>query len=266
MDGDSEKEESSRAYEKFQKDPDYLNTVSNKIKLTDFILSLGTGDLIFSRSDTVTGHLIQFSGHCIWNHVAVCISTMNESNGPYWCEATNTVYENDELARGGVKIWNIKDRFDEMFKKEPDTFFIFGVSYLKKKEPSKKEEQKLVSFLKKEKGKPYQDAYSVLFFSWFDGFSSIKNTCCCYSTQAVRDDMDKQPLYAINKNDTSKYFCSELVAEALVQSGIMKMKKNGKILPSSEWDVAKLADTVLLNNNLNNNFYYTEIVFYYVYA
>lgn len=269
-------------YDRIQKDEHYLEKhYNNKISLDDFLLVLNTGDLIFSRSASTAGKIIQFSGHCAWNHVAMCVVLKeNGKDVKYWCEATNrkdTPSDNE-----GVKMWSMESKLRAMLL-DDTTFFTFGVASIKKKEDancsnnnnnnglSKEECDKLINFYKREKGKPYKYSYKVLFFSWFDGFSSLKTTLCCYSQYERREENDTQPLWTINEQDTSRYFCSELMVEALVETKMMNRKMintgNDKYveMPSSEWTVADLADITYVNNNLDNNFYYTEIVLYFVY-
>jgi hypothetical protein len=231
-----------------------MNT--KNIDLKTFVKSIQPGDIIFSRSDTILGKVIQFSGHCMWNHVAMCISIKNKK---YWCESTNS-----EDGKDGVKIWEMESGLRKYYKSNTDKF-LFGVS----KFNGKNINHTLYKFYKREEGKRYKKNYITLFFSWFDGFSSLKSLFCCKPIDPNIEDQEKinQPLWALNKRDTTKYFCSELLIQCLMDCNIMKPQFHiitKEQIPSSEWTVANMANTYYLNKNLNKGYTYSQIIMYCV--
>jgi hypothetical protein len=272
-----------KSYYKHCNEPGFLESKSNRISLTKFVNKLDTGDLIFSRSESIVGKIIQFSGHSIWNHVSMCI--IKGDGKKYWCESTNIPYEFEDSSekKGGVKVWPIYENLNDLLSKSENMCFIFGISKLNynilyNNDNIMKTKSSIVDFYKRENGKPYKNnPYSTLFWSWFDGFSSIKKLCCypsSSSSSSLLSTIDtpygiqqtEEPSWAINKKDTTSYFCSELVVQSMIDSRMIKPLFNKDLIeiPSSEWTVADLASTSCLNNNLYNNFYYTEIVLYSV--
>ncbi len=232
------------------------------VSVDEFAASLKTGDLVFSRSDSFTAHLIQFSGHCIWNHVAMIVFG-------HWCEATNddTVYDISNSGverknpRCGVKIWDIRTGLSMFLKKYPGSLF-FGVSHSEGTEEMSYHKQ-LWQFWLREQGKPYTPDHFSLLLSWFDGLPSITNLCCWQSGLRLDSDATASPLFQ-NKSTQEHYFCSQVVVECLRQSGTMIGEEFGAA-PNTEWTVADLANVnYKLKNNLYNNFKYTEIEFFSV--
>lgn len=228
-----------------------------------FVDQLGDGDLVFSRSNGFTGHLIQKSGHCIWNHVAMCIYQ-------HWCEATNddTLYAFDDVEiknpREGVKIWDMKTGLKAALAGNFNSTLLFGVS--RHKYITKDHIRDMWQFWRKEQGKPYTPHYYPLVLAWLDSTSTLKNTFCCWGgveEDDGRDESDQLSLFK-NKATTDDYFCSQIMVECLQQCGVM-IREEFTHIPATEWTVANLANThYRLKNNLCNNFKYTEIEFFHV--
>jgi hypothetical protein len=239
-----------------------FDSIEKKITVNEFVNLLKTGDIIFGRSESQFGRIIQFSGHCIWNHIAICVE--GDDKEKYWCESTNNT---NASPFKGVKIWNIKDYFNNEFTKNPNTCFDLGISKLETKNAQVLENIK--KFLYLQKGKPYTKSFSVLFFAWFDGFQTINRYLCwnnSYRAQVDDEEVD-QPSWALNKNDNTSYFCSQLLADCFLSVGMMKRKYTsyGVEIQPTEWSVADFANVEYLNKNLNNNFKYTKIDFYCLY-
>ena len=81
-------------------------------------------------------------------------------------------------------------------------------------------------FISAEDGKPYEPSWWPLIRSWFDVLDSVP----CM-----------QPLLGRNPRDVSAYFCSELVAETLMQANVLQYTPGR---PSSEFTVADLSRLV----------------------
>ncbi len=119
----------SFAYYPLESHPQALQPLVKTLTVDEFVNQVNDGDLIFSRSDGFAGHLIQKSGHCIWNHVAMSLYK-------YWCEATNddTVRTLDQIERKnlrtGVKIWQMRTGLKEAFHGDASMHLLFGVSDL----------------------------------------------------------------------------------------------------------------------------------------
>jgi hypothetical protein len=236
-----------------------IQPISKKITVDEFINGLSDGDLIFSRSDSFFGSLIQISGHCIWNHVAMYC----DGN---WCESTNGPILKDEI-KPGVASWDIKYGLRKVIV--PGTAVTFGVAKLSGL--TLEQRRKLVDFFKKEEGKKYTSSYWILFSSWFDGFKSIKNLICYPGPgdPSVYEEQTSVLSSVNNKDNHREYFCSQFMVEAMKCSGIMykKIKENNlwTEIPSSEWTVADLANTEhRLNRFLREGGKYQNIQFYYV--
>jgi hypothetical protein len=228
-----------------------------EINLKEFVKMIKPGDIIFSRSDTLFGKIIQFSGHCMWNHVAMCIIINNKK---YWCESLNSSNGDD-----GVKIWEMEKGLRKCLTSNGDSF-LFGLS---KMNTTQKINTNLYKFYKKEEGKKYKKNYLTLFLSWFDGIGSLKSLFCCKPQDPDKERELKlnQPLWAMNKKDTSTYFCSELLVQALLDTTVMNPqfhKITKQEIPSSEWTVADLANTKYINRQLKKGYFYSEIVIYKV--
>lgn len=265
-----------------------------EIKLDDFLNVISSGDLIFSRSESVPSRIIQWSAHCIWNHVAMCLEVEDEVGGAnrdmtkYWFESTPTCYSTKDFP--GVKRWPIRERLMEILLlqgRSSSSFLHLGVSKLNCSSSLLKEVicKKMVQFWESENGKPYNGNLKDLVLSWLDSISTLTRRCfpCCYdssplyydtleckkdeynqwgifkSSESIKEEEERN--HSLSHHETSSYFCSQIV--------VASMKKTGLLLASSpsaaEWSVADLVNHEYLNKNLgNNNFSYTVISFYKV--
>lgn len=229
------------------------------VTVDQFVDLISDGDLIFSRSNSFEGSLIQISGHCIWNHISMCFFK-------HWCEATNSdmiyplVSIENQNKPTGVKLWSMRHGLKSILTQNPG-ILILGVSkFTSKASKTSEYVQKMWNFWKKEQGKPYTSNYSVLFFSWFDSWSSLKNLCCWQGVQDTTEQELQQSFVFKNSKTTKDYFCSQIVAECLKEAGVMIPN----YIESTEWTVADFANMLRLGNNLCNNFKYEEIEFYSV--
>lgn len=231
-----------------------------QVTVDQFTAQLNDGDLIFSRSDSFEGHLIQLSGHCIWNHVAMCLRK-------HWCESTNddTVYTHDNIetknSKTGVKLWHMGDGIKQFLNQGNNSIF-FGVARLRTTDIDRHEhEKRMWNFWIREQGKPYTPNYSTLVLSWLDSFSSI-TSLCYWPGEQDNEDANQLNLFK-NKSTTESYFCSQIIVQCLMETNMLIDEKYSGI-PATEWTVADLANSHRLKNNLRNNFKYTEIEFFNV--
>src|ERR1700688_549095 len=72
----------------------FVDESSSSLNIDQFLRLLNIGDIIFSRSFSPEGNIIQFSGHCIWNHIAL-VYVSPETNEKYWWECTNGIDEDN---------------------------------------------------------------------------------------------------------------------------------------------------------------------------
>jgi hypothetical protein len=167
--------------------PEFIehNTISKSID--DFLETLGNGDIVFSRSESFVGKVIQNSVKSIWNHVGMCIVCKETGVKCYWessaSKDSNTLPESCRPMYGGgvqgVRMWPLRNRLKEMLKPKGSSI-LFAVAKLTLQKPIDMTlyYKRLDSFTKKASGLPYQNNYLVLFFAWFDGMTTLKRYLC----------------------------------------------------------------------------------------
>lgn len=264
--------------------PEYIERYSLSKSINDFLAELGEGDLIFSRSDTIIGKIIQRSAHSIWSHVGLCVIDPATGMKCYWESANGT--DSSDMPGGcaplyggaasGVRMWPIKNRLEHMLRPDvngnPRTI-LFAVSKLSLQYPINllTYTSRLHEFARMKTGIPYQYNYSVIFFAWFDGLPSIKRYFC--SSRPAENDIDemtdhdiiddRKSLFTSNKSSGQKnaYFCSELVTDTLMYMGLMNSEE---CPPCSEWTVDDLFHVSNINKFIHCGVFYKQPVMYIV--
>jgi hypothetical protein len=200
---------------------------------------LKTGDLVLFHGDGhVSSTIIELSGLSPWSHVTLVVGYeaqqyhsgqqqqhqqhKRQSTRPGIWEATmwhanQREVLHDEL-RGGARLVDLEER---LAFTRPGTV---GVRQLETTPHEYNDLQSRIQrFISAEDGKPYEPSLWPLIRSWFD----ILDTVSCM-----------QPLFGRNKRDVSAYFCSELVAETLMQANVLRYEPGR---PSDEFTVADFA-------------------------
>lgn len=182
--------------------------------------ALRTGDMLFFHADSLPAAIIQWSGHCAWSHVGL-VAAYASPGAPggrrlgLW-EAVSTPAGQysvlDGALRAGVRLVDLHERLAHM---APGTV---GVRQLSFAPPADRGafEAALYRCIAAENGKPYEPSVWTLVLSWLDCGGAF----ACFN----------------NARDTSAYFCSELVAETLMQAALLR-----PIDASAEFTVGDLA-------------------------
>ncbi len=246
-------------------DANFFLQFGEKMNVERFVDFLDSGDVIFSRSNTFFGSVIQYSGHCMWNHVSMCVKNP-DTGEKYWWESTNSNDDDDESCKGlpkdcagnfptGARIWPMLKRLKWMLngraEDETFTFLRLGVCKLYGLSAAERErfERNCYRFVLKESGKGYERTYWPLILSWYDGWRSLRDLLTCFYGVNGREvyDYDEDSV-TFNRPDVSSYFCSELVMETFLRCGLLKVLTDSSHSKSSgEWTVADIANA----NNLN---------------
>lgn len=232
-----------------------------------FVKSLRTGDLVFFDSVSVVAFFIRLSDFCLWNHVGMIVRFPTETSPAYLWEATDSVlppnypskHYFDPHKRTGVLLTQFQSRLDCFYgtrsnpapTHEYTNFLrpqenVFGISRISCSEESR---EAIRRFVERENEKTYEETWFPVFKSWWDGW----NTClpCCVGT--------------MNEEDVSRYFCSELIAETLLQSGILRKRmlwcsrRGFREEPSSEFTVFDLQNTEKMNERTKFDFHFLKV-------
>lgn len=210
---------------------------------------LRPGDLLFSRSDTWVGNIIQWSSHCPWNHVAIVLSMNDELHILEASPSTSIIGKN------GIRLYSIREfakylqdtLHEDFLKSGENSKFTFGIAKLEKDLSSNLNNQIITLY---SKIKNYKYSYKDVIRAWYDGWDTILNTCqLCgrrFSRKREEENNDREGMKNGNHEDEEKYFfCSELVVYILRNIFSTKFKTIDK-----EYTVGNLADISYLNKNL----------------
>lgn len=256
-------------------DPLFFLHVSRTTTPESFVDSLQCGDVIFSRSDTLFGSVIQFSGRCMWNHVAMCFEDP-ATGEKYWWECTNSNDATEKSLYGmpedcaanfptGARIFPLKNRLKWILSSGGGGRMLrFGVSRLQGMTPSERTafSIRFASFVISESGKKYERTYWPLIMSWYDGWKSIRGLFGCSGSNAGDAGNYDEDEVSFGKQDLSSYFCSELMAETLRQCGLFRERPSSALWRSSgEWTVADLADERCLNFHLQEGLSFSPVTY-----
>lgn len=214
--------------------PYFLN---DSVKVSD----LNTGDMIFFHGEGNFGStIIEMSGMSPWSHVALYVEYQTEDGviHPAIWEATSWHANQYELVkhqlRGGARIVDLNER---LLLTKPGSI---GVRSLEANVQYRKDlKTRINRFIGSEDGKPYENSWWPLIRSWFDVFDDITCLPTCFGR---------------NRVDTSAYFCSELVAETLMQANVLRFVIQK---PSDEFTVADMAR--LTDADLVSPYHYAPI-------
>ncbi len=250
----------------------YIEDLCKKQSVDEFVHNLHTGDIIYARSESFFGKIIQTSGHCIWNHVALCV-VHPQTNEKYWWECTNAIdnvnmpEQSNPVLGGntGTRLWHIKNRLTFITSGgENKQRMLLGVAKfipnttlwpLMDTVAERKLAARLFLFMQKEAGKAYQPSFWVIFLSWFDGLKTLKNYICYWNdTHSIIEEStnDWSELAAVSKD---YYFCSQLIIETLKQCGFF----DDTIPKSHEWTVMDIVNVDNLNTYLPSHQKYQPI-------
>jgi hypothetical protein len=268
--------------------PGFIESYSQKRRIDDFVNELAEGDIIFSRSDTWIGKIIQHSSQSIWSHVGMCVVDPQTGLKCYWESANGSDDENlpqqcKPLYGGGprgVRMWPIKNRLEYMLA--PDTngngksiLFAVAKMSLLHPVPFMQYSSRLHEFVKSKTGTPYQNNYSVLFFAWFDGMPTLSRYFCG-SKNIVESESngdydiidDRASFVTSNASPstsgggyTTAYFCSELIVDTLINMGLMIADE---CPVCSEWTVDDLFHVKNINKFIHCGVYYKMPTMYLV--
>lgn len=206
---------------------------------------LRTGDMIFFHSETLPAEIIQLSGLCRWSHVGLVVTyyscvehTWTQRLG-LWESVNSSTHQRtliDGELRTGVRLVDLMER---LHQQPPGTVgvrrLLCNSCLLKDRDDDDDDdeserdsfESRLRAFIMSENGKPYEQSIWTLLLAWLD----CGNDGCPWFN---------------NSHDTSAYFCSELVAESLLVTGLLLPNDTTRPPSSAEFTVANLA-------NLNGN-------------
>lgn len=238
-----------------------------------FVKDLKTGDLVFFDSESVIGLMIRMSGPCLWNHVGMIVRYPTEDSPAYVWESTDTVFSPTypgkdyfvPAKRTGVLLTPLQIRLDAFAGSrsnphatdEYTSLFnpknnVLGVCRLHvfDSDALATVQSRIRDFILREHSKKYEASWWPVILSWWDGWNVHFPFC----------------KGQMNEEDTSRYFCSELIAETLFQSEIWKKRFvhcTGRGMmeePSSELTVKDLQD-VDINNKYRSSvgFFYSKI-------
>ena len=230
------------------------------------INTLKTGDILFFHASHWPATIVQYACNSVWCHIAMVIKVSNVELGiaPAWPTRSMVLNNTPRLymfeastfltkvpcvmknnCHGGVRLVALEPRLENTIDQP------IGLLRLKFKNPSIQQpifQQDIVNFIKRELGKPYEENLNNLGWAWWHSVAWI-NVC-------VKD----------NVEDTSSYFCSELIAEALIQSGVFKKRiivdnyGNTMIMniPSSNFTITDFSNSQLNSNYVDQkNFSYS---------
>lgn len=210
---------------------------------------LRTGDLVLFHGDGHwTSSLIELSGNTPWSHVTLAVeyqpwascaaraspeessadglrqtaASEEETRIGLW-EATSWHTNQREVLRhqlrGGARLVDLEERL---------SFTNAGTVGVRQLVYTPHERNDLQSriqrFIGAEDGKPYEPSWWPLIRSWFDVLDALP----CM-----------QPCLGRNPRSVSAYFCSELVAETLMQANVLLYTPHR---PSAEFTVADFAN------------------------
>ena len=169
-------------------------TVRKKIKTGDLVLFSGKGGI---------SHGIKLVTNSKWSHIGMALK-LSESGAIFLWESTTLSNLKDAIdgkSKRGVQLVLLSDRLRTYKGKKSVRHLKYTIK--------EKEYLKLMRFREKVKNRPYEKSKLELIKAAYDG-----------------------PL-GHNEEDLSSLFCSELVAEAYQQIGLLKSPPKG--LPSNEY-------------------------------
>jgi hypothetical protein len=193
------------------------------------VSQLRTGDMIFFHARSLPAEIIQWSGRTPWSHVGlVAAYTVPDAAGGrttrlgLWEAVNRTANEPsimDGAVRTGVRLVDLATRLARLPRGS------VAVRQLALQPPLARPafETALYAFLHAENGKSYEPSVMPLILSWLD----------CGGVACVH-----------NAEDRSAYFCSELVAATLMDTGILRRTDtSAEFTPA---DCARLAPADLM--------------------
>lgn len=236
------------------------------------ISKLRTGDLLFFHTNSMPAAIVQYACHSNWCHIAlVVLATRNElgiSISPYGDDIRDNVKElyifesstfidkspcvMNGVIHSGVRLIKLAPRFANI----KSTVGVLQLKIIRDKinntpltSNQANLQQNIINFIKRESGKPYEENLNNLVRVWWHSVAWI-NFCG-----------------GDNIEDTTSYFCSELMAEILSQVGVIKSRaipdRFGGLtitqFPSSNFAITDFENPRLLNRDYINTkeFIYT---------
>lgn len=166
--------------------------MSVRVKITKRLRQIGvsSGDLLFCSSDNLNGRIVRFWTWSNWSHVGLIL----EMNGDLWVlESTTDDTPLPDLihgkSKGGVQLVKLVDKIEKYRGN-------VGVRRVNPKFSSKLE-SRVFNFYRQNQDKGFTKNKFEIIKSWYDG------------------------PFGHNEPNTDSYFCSKLVAEALIRIGII---------------------------------------------
>lgn len=200
------------------------------IRYEDALSTLKTGDMIFTKSSNLTSKIQQYFLSSHINHCAMIYKTelghlwvwdLSPKIGAYMTPLHVYIRQNwngdppnpSNASEVGLNIPYIIPRNDL------ETFYSKSLIYIRRlyKPVSISESNKILAFIQKNIGRPYSWRF------WISAYEEMIGLTV--------------PLHPIVSKDSQGMFCSELIAETLLEAGILKDTKNvpSRILPSHFW-------------------------------
>jgi hypothetical protein len=201
-------------------------------------VELDTGDLLFFHGNDASAMAIQAATVSHWCHIGMVIrldsptiddgaATTTSSSSPrlalwesaYGTSGLRTLL--DDSIRNGVQLVDLSARLRGYNR-------VFGCVKLRPHGPHLREHVrvKALECVRTLNGRPYEEHYGNLFWAWWHWVTNVDT-----------------------REDTSSFFCSELVAETLSLCGVMQRPTSQCNHAASNFTVADFADATAFNEH-----------------